>query len=599
MTPLTEGLETFLDLNQWARSMVAGDYRVRLHAVQNAFLFLAGRVLPVLERRAAEEVHPFVQASLVKALAASGGPEQVPVILPFLSSADDRVRANAVEGLEMLGAAEACEAVRRLLDDPSARVRANAARLLQKHDHETSWQALKQMIFSGDQGAIRSALHVMEELDSTEVLELFSLALKSGSQEAQLNVLRVLETAAKSSSLARDLLAQFREGGFAGAGEAELEGILERINDPDPVARLDALRRLVRIDDERAWDQIALSARDRDQMVREEAARLVSTRHVTDERRQALASLGLTVYKLLQHKGAALPGAEKLLAELAGIDRKLDSGFPMNIAMVLRTQRMVALAELALDLHAKGGLPVREFTQAISDFRIKETLLASSTAPRTAGVTVAAEGPGDSVTYPLKGGKRPALESSRNEPRHSGSRPGGRLPGHVNAPEPANSRGHRRTASTLAGVTARHRISQVILDYWLLLVPAAVFFLVTGFVGYRVSAHESVAPRTRSAANGAGPPQSQSLLGRIASAPNTTRFLGLGVRWRGEVAEVSADRRTLTMKSGPNAYVVEYPGPLAVLPPVGATAHVSGTVTGRQAGRVLLAGLRLPEVEAP
>ncbi|MBI2944958.1 MAG: HEAT repeat domain-containing protein [Candidatus Wallbacteria bacterium] len=599
VTPLTDGLEAFLDLNQWARSMSAEDYRVRLHAVQNTFLFPAGRVVPVLERRAAEESHPFVQASLVRALGENGGAEQVAIILPFLSSPDDRVRANAVEGLEMSGATDVSDAVRLLLDDPSARVRANAARLLQNHDHERSWQALKQMVCSGDQGAIRSALHVMEELDAFEVLELFGLALQSGSQDVQLNVLRVLETAAKSSSLARDLLSQFREGGFAGAGEAELEGLLERVNDPDPTARLEALRRLVRIDDERAWDQISLSARDRDRGVREEAGRLLSTRLVTDERRQALASLGLTVYKSLQQDSGALPGAEKLLAELAGIDRKLDSGFPMNVAMVLRTQRMVSLAELALDLHGKGGLSAHKLAEAIGDFRVKESLLASPAASEMAGIKVAAERPNSSTTDPSKDEGPSAANRGWSGPPVSGSRPGAGLGGRPTPAAQASSRGRGRTNTVMNGETAGGRFSSVIVNYWRLLLPVAISFMALGFVGYRVALHEALSPRVRAAATAAGPPPSQDLLGRIASASNATRFLGLGVRWHGEVAEVSSDRRTLTMKSGPHSYRVKYPSPLAQAPPVGATIQVTGTVGGREDGKVLLAGNRPPQFEAP
>ncbi|MFI8849836.1 hypothetical protein ACIGW3_06475 [Streptomyces sp. NPDC053499] len=72
-------------------------------------------------RRAAAEATGRAGPSVVAGLGECGGPEEVALVLPYLSDARPGVRASAVGALRMLGAASP-ERVAPLLDDPSPRV---------------------------------------------------------------------------------------------------------------------------------------------------------------------------------------------------------------------------------------------------------------------------------------------------------------------------------------------------------------------------------------------------------------------------------------------------------------------------------------------
>jgi HEAT repeat protein len=119
---------------------------------------------PLLRSRLPAEDDPWVLATMVKALAALGGPEDVGHLSPRLSHFDPRVRANTAEALGMLGTSEALAAVRPHLSSPDPRMRGIAALVMMAESPAEALDTLQAMAMSSDDAQREAALYRFAKL---------------------------------------------------------------------------------------------------------------------------------------------------------------------------------------------------------------------------------------------------------------------------------------------------------------------------------------------------------------------------------------------------------------------------------------------------
>lgn len=119
---------------------------------------------PLLRRRLTEEDDPWVLATLVKALASLGGPEDVDALRPHLGHGDPRVRSNTAEALGMLGTPAALAAVRPHLASQDPRMRGVAALVMVQEDPEEALDTLQAMALAPDEAQKEAALYRLGKL---------------------------------------------------------------------------------------------------------------------------------------------------------------------------------------------------------------------------------------------------------------------------------------------------------------------------------------------------------------------------------------------------------------------------------------------------
>jgi len=156
-----------LRLDTFQKYLLDPDYRHRVVAGLAVIKTKDKRTLPFLLEKLKIEEHDFVKATLVKAIGAVGGPKVIPVLVPFLSDPDNRVRANTIEGLVMTGG-NILEYILPLLTDHDNRVRANAAVALSKMNPEEAITTLKRMIKTGEEWMKDSAIFALKQLKTIE-----------------------------------------------------------------------------------------------------------------------------------------------------------------------------------------------------------------------------------------------------------------------------------------------------------------------------------------------------------------------------------------------------------------------------------------------
>ncbi|MFW5782015.1 MAG: HEAT repeat domain-containing protein, partial [Candidatus Muiribacteriaceae bacterium] len=82
------------------------DYEIVVKAIMHVAKNRLSQYLPELVKMLSPDSHPFVRATLVKAVAFMGKEKHVRDLFPFLDDPDNRVRANTVEALELTGSNE-------------------------------------------------------------------------------------------------------------------------------------------------------------------------------------------------------------------------------------------------------------------------------------------------------------------------------------------------------------------------------------------------------------------------------------------------------------------------------------------------------------
>ncbi|MGM0608172.1 MAG: HEAT repeat domain-containing protein [Candidatus Muiribacteriota bacterium] len=115
------------------------------------------------------EAHPFVRATLVKAIACLGGKDYLKIIAVYLKDEDSRVRANTIEAIELLNDPGSYQYILPMLNDNDNRVKANALKAMKNLDREKMLSVIKKMLSSSEEYYVISALFVIENLKIKEM----------------------------------------------------------------------------------------------------------------------------------------------------------------------------------------------------------------------------------------------------------------------------------------------------------------------------------------------------------------------------------------------------------------------------------------------
>ncbi|MCK5682987.1 HEAT repeat domain-containing protein, partial [bacterium] len=116
-------------------------------------------------------------------------------LLPFLESANDRIRANSIEALSMLDSAEIYPLLAMYLEDPNNRARANAIVGLKSYKYFNCRIYLMKMLESNQELMILSALYSILEFADPELLDLLKhpyIYLNSTTQKKAIECLKML-----------------------------------------------------------------------------------------------------------------------------------------------------------------------------------------------------------------------------------------------------------------------------------------------------------------------------------------------------------------------------------------------------------------------
>jgi HEAT repeat protein len=167
---------------------------VRLYAVQSLGYIKDQKALTPMLNLLNSEADPFVNATLVKAIARVGGVQLIPILARYLKDDDPRVRANTVESLEIIGDQKIIKFLVPLLQDPNSRVKANVVKVLSKFGKLNMLEKLAEMLESKETDTRASAVYALGAIGSEVVLPLLLRALEDPSAEI---VVRAVEAIAK------------------------------------------------------------------------------------------------------------------------------------------------------------------------------------------------------------------------------------------------------------------------------------------------------------------------------------------------------------------------------------------------------------------
>ncbi|MDD5092405.1 MAG: HEAT repeat domain-containing protein, partial [Candidatus Wallbacteria bacterium] len=134
------------------------NFKRRILLIQETRNFNDKKLLPALVRALEKERHPFVLATLVKAVGVYKDERVIPLLEQFLKHKDTRIRANTIEAFELLGSKKVVPVVVKCLEDIDNRVKANAIKCLNQFGAIEIKKALEDMIQSGSEDTITSAI---------------------------------------------------------------------------------------------------------------------------------------------------------------------------------------------------------------------------------------------------------------------------------------------------------------------------------------------------------------------------------------------------------------------------------------------------------
>lgn len=135
------------------------------------------------------EEHPFVEASLVKALAKVGGNDVLKDIAPCLKHIDSRVRANTLEAFEDCDSPKVFDITIPAFYDRDPRVRGNAAKLIWKRFNKKAIPKIKEMIQKRDDSERLSAIYVLKEISEPVCLKLLELLSPGAPEKVKIKAL--------------------------------------------------------------------------------------------------------------------------------------------------------------------------------------------------------------------------------------------------------------------------------------------------------------------------------------------------------------------------------------------------------------------------
>lgn len=159
---------------------------VRLKGVLASYYVQGDSLFAELTSLVRTEKHPWVKASLVKALAQYRRNRSIPLLVGYLNDADGRVRANTVEALGVFDNPLVLARVAEMVDDPEHRVQSAVLTLLGRDAAGNIRPRIESMLGSGLVWLQASAVHVIQETSPPWALEVLDWILSRGIEDRRI-----------------------------------------------------------------------------------------------------------------------------------------------------------------------------------------------------------------------------------------------------------------------------------------------------------------------------------------------------------------------------------------------------------------------------
>lgn len=184
----------------WLYELGSIDYKIRVKAVMEVCRHGTEIAFRKVSDLLAVDTHEHVLATIVKylPLLKAKGEGIFEKVSPYLKHPDWRVRANTVEGLEILGDPRAIPLVMPFLSDQDNRVKGNAVKYLVKSHPKEVHKALEEMLSSPHEWMRDSAVFLAGKIDLSISEDLLLAALKDPSADVVRKAVAALEVQAQS-----------------------------------------------------------------------------------------------------------------------------------------------------------------------------------------------------------------------------------------------------------------------------------------------------------------------------------------------------------------------------------------------------------------
>lgn len=186
----------------WLYELTSIDYKLRVKAIMECAKFCSEAAFQKILKLSETETHEHVLATIAKYLPYFKKPGIFERVVEYLKHPDWRVRANTIEGLEVLNDPRAIPLVLPFLSDQDNRVKGNAVKYLVKTHPDSVRKELSGMLSSPHEWMRDSAVFLAGKIDSSISEDLLLRALKDPSHEIVRKAIQALELHARSPKIA-------------------------------------------------------------------------------------------------------------------------------------------------------------------------------------------------------------------------------------------------------------------------------------------------------------------------------------------------------------------------------------------------------------
>ena len=214
----------------WLYEITSIDYKLRVKAIMECSKWGAEPAFQKILKLAETETHEHVLATIAKYLPFFKRAGIFERVVEYLKHPDWRVRANTIEGLEILNDPRAIPLVMPFLSDQDNRVKGNAVKYLVKSHPDEVKRALSDMLGSPHVWMRDSAVFLAGKIDLVISEDLLLRALRDDAHEIARKAIGALEAQAHSPRVAVALeeLATSGHADLADAARTAAEAVRKR-----------------------------------------------------------------------------------------------------------------------------------------------------------------------------------------------------------------------------------------------------------------------------------------------------------------------------------------------------------------------------------
>lgn len=196
----------------WLYEINSIDYKIRVKAIMECSKYGTETAFQKILKLAETETHEHVLATIAKYLPFFKKPGIFERVVEYLKHPDWRVRANTIEGLEILNDPRSIPLVMPFLSDQDNRVKGNAVKYLVKSHPEEVRKALSEMLASPHVWMRDSAVFLAGKIDLSVSEDLLLRALRDDAHEVARKAISALEVHARSPRVVESLEELARNG---------------------------------------------------------------------------------------------------------------------------------------------------------------------------------------------------------------------------------------------------------------------------------------------------------------------------------------------------------------------------------------------------